>query len=59
MQDFIFVVIRNISREELYMDQQKQSPAGMRYGESAFDILYLLFDLIAGIILGQSLFSWD
>ncbi len=27
-----------------------KGPAGMRYGESVFDIGYLLFDLIAGVI---------
>ncbi len=31
-----------------------KGPAGMRYGESAFDILYLLFDLVAGLI-----FLWN
>ncbi len=28
----------------------KQMPKGVRYGESVFDVLYLLFDLIAGIV---------
>ncbi len=32
------------------MRDKKQAPAGMRYGESIFDTLYLLFDFIAGII---------
>lgn len=31
-------------------DSEKIPPKGMRYGESIFDTVYLLFDLIAGII---------
>ncbi len=29
---------------------KKEMPKGMRYGESAFDIAYLLFDLVAAIV---------
>lgn len=32
------------------MEERKQMPAGMRYGESVFDLGYLVFDLVAGIL---------